>query len=162
MNTRLGLALATYLAVWAAVVGGTIYAIIQAGYSTWVAVAAAFLLFLFVNGSLAHRARVRQSNLEGKEPHSYFRYLLFPQGFPNLREEAPKFDHFVVGIAAVLTGLFFAFCGAALAFGAEWSRISEPIAAASFCTLLIGLGAFFLYLAWHIFASTKRPPKNVA
>jgi len=53
MSTRLRIALAAYLALWAAIAGGIIYGTVQAGYSAWVAVASAFLLFLFVNGSLA-------------------------------------------------------------------------------------------------------------
>jgi hypothetical protein len=126
MTKRLGFALAAYLAVWATVAGGVIYGIVRAGYSGWVGVTAAFLLFGFVNGSLAYRGRARQLRLEGKEPPPYLRYLFFPQGSPKFKEEAPRFDHLLVGIAAALTGLFFVFCGAALAFDAKWSRISQP------------------------------------
>src|SRR5436853_236903 len=88
MNKRLGLALAAYLALWAAVAGGIIYGIVRAGYSTWIAVAGAFLLFVFVNGSLAYRARVRQLRIEGKEVPRYLQYLFFPQGLPKFKQEA--------------------------------------------------------------------------
>ena len=149
-DKRLGFALAAYLALWAAVAGGIIYGIVLAGYSAWLAVAFAFLLFVFLNGSLAYRARVRQFRLEGKEPPPYFRYLFFPQGFPGYKDEAPGSAHFLVGIAAALAGVFFVFCGVALAVDAEWSRISHPIAAAGFCVILAGMGAAFLYLAWRL------------
>jgi len=155
-DRRLGSALAAYLALWAAVAGGIIYAIVLAGYSAWLAVAFAFLLFVFVNGSLAYTARVRQFRLEGKEPPPYFRYLFFPQGFPRYKDEAPRLTHFLVGIAAALTGLIFVFFGVALAFDAEWSRISHPIAAAGFCVILAGMGALFLYLGWRLVISGRR------
>jgi hypothetical protein len=121
-----------------------------------VAVAFAFLLFVFLNGSLAYRARVRQFRLKGEEPPPYFQYLFFPQGFPRYKDEAPGSTHFLVGIAAALTGVFFVFCGVALALDAEWSRISYPIAAASFCVILAGMGALFLCLGWRIVISGRR------
>jgi hypothetical protein len=164
MNKRLGLALAAYIALWGAVAAGIIYGIVLAGHSAWVGVGSAFLLFLFVNGSLAYRARVRQFRLEGKEPPSYFRFLVFPEGFPRFKQDAPKFDHFLVGIGAALTGVFFGFCGVALAFGAEWSRIPQPMLVATLCVVLAGVGALFLYLAWRLvaFGLRKRSPTNVA
>ena len=162
MNRRLGFALAAYLALWAAVAGGIIYGILLAGYSAWVGVASAFVLFLFVNGSLAHRARVRQFRLEGKEPPSYLQ-VLFPQGFPKFKEEAPRFDHFLVGIAAALTGLFFVFLGVGLAFGGDWSRVPQPILLGSVCVILAAIGALFLYFAWRLVAfSFRRRPTDVA
>ena len=151
-----GIALAAYLAIWAAVAGGIVYGTVRAGYSAWVGVASALLLFVFLNGSLAYRARARQLRLEGKEPPPYFRFLLLPQGFPRFKEEASRSGHFVVGIAAALTGLFLVFCGVALAFDAEWSRIPRPILAASLCVILAGVGALFLYLAWRLVAFRAR------
>jgi hypothetical protein len=151
MNRRLAFALAAYLTLWAAVAGGIIYGILQAGYPGWIAVVSAFLLFAFVNGSLAYLARVRRLKLEGKEPPPYLRFLFFPEGFPKFKEHAPRADHVFVGIAAAITGLFFMFCGVALAFGAEWSRISQPIMLACICVVLAGLGALFLYFAWRCF-----------
>ena len=65
-------------------------------------------------------------------------------------------------IAAALTGIFFTFCGVALAFEGQWSRIPNPILVAIFCAILVGMGAAFLYLAWRLFAFGMRPQKNVA
>lgn len=162
MNKRMGLALTAYLALWAAVAMGIIYGIIQAGYSAWVGVASAFLLFLFVNGSLAYRARARKLTLEGKKAPPYLQYLFFPRGLPKYKEEAPRSTHLLVGIAAALTGVFFLFCGVALAFDAEWSRIPNPILASSICLILVCVGALFLYLAWRLVAFGTRPRTNVA
>jgi hypothetical protein len=160
MNKRLGLA--AYLALWAAVAGGVIYGIVRAGYSTWVAVAGAFLLFVFVNGSLAYRARVRQLRIEGKEVPRYLQYLFFPQGLPKFKQEAPRSTHLLVGIAAAFTGTFFVFCGVALAFDAEWSRISQPLLVAAICIVLTSIGVAFLYLAWRLLSFGRRSPTNVA
>jgi protein-S-isoprenylcysteine O-methyltransferase Ste14 len=76
-------------------------------------------------------------------------WLNFPRGFPKFKEEAPRSTHLLVGIAATVTGIFFMYCGVALVFDAEWSRISHPVLAASICMFLAGLGALFLYLAWR-------------
>jgi hypothetical protein len=162
MNRRLAFALAAYLAIWTSLAACIVYGTVQAGYPAWVAVVSTFLLFVFVNGSLAYTARARQLRLEGKEPPPYVTFLFFPQGFPKFKEQAPKFDHVLVGIAAAVTGLFFLFCGAGLAFGADWPRISQPILLASICLVLGGIGAVFLYLALRAFAFTRTPPTNVA
>jgi uncharacterized membrane protein len=163
MNTRLRLALAAYLALWAAVAGGIIYGVVRAGYSAWVAVASAFLLFFFVNGSLAYRARVQQLSLEGKDPPRYLHYLFFPQGPRMFKQEAPRSIHLLVSAAAALTGVFFVFCGIALAFDAKWSRISQPpLLAAAICIFLAAIGAAFLYLSWRLLPFGKKSPANVA
>jgi hypothetical protein len=162
MNRRLAFATAAYLGFWTVVAGGIIYGVVQTGYSSWVGVVSAFLLFVFVNGSLAYRARVRQLTLEGKGPPSYLRYLLFPQGYPKFKEPAPRFEHFLVGTAALLIGLFLLFCGVALAFDAEWSRISQPILVASICAIIAGIGALFLYFAWRCFGFKRKQSTNVA
>lgn len=151
-----GIALAAYLALWAVLAAGIVYATVRAGYSAWVGAAFALLLFVFVNGSLAYRARARQLRREGKTPPPYFQYLFLPQGFPRFKEEASRSGHFFVGIAAALTGLFLVFCGIALAFDADWSRISQPILAASLCVVLAGVGASFLYLAWRLVGFRAR------
>ena len=96
------------------------------------------------------------SGWKGKEPPPYFQYLFFPQGFPRYKDEAPRSTHFLVGIAAALTGLILVFFGVALAFDADWSRIAHPIAAASFCVILAGMGALFLYLGWRLVISGRR------
>jgi hypothetical protein len=161
MSTRLRFALAAYLALWVAIAGGIIYGIVGAGYSAWVAVAFSFLLFVLVNGSLAYRARVRQLEREGKESPRYLQYLSFPQGYPKFKQEAPRSAHLLVGIAAALTGVFFVSCGVALAFDAEWSRISQPLLAAAICIILASFGVAFIYFAWRLLSFGGKPPANV-
>lgn len=162
MSTRLLLGLAAYLSLWAAIAAGIVYAMVQVGYSAWAGGIWAFLTFLFLNGSLAYRAKVRQLRSEGKEPPQYFQYIFFPQGRPKFKEAAPRSTHFIVGFATALTGAFFVFCGIALAFDAEWSRISKPFIAAAICIVLAGIGVAFLYLAWRLLAFNKKAPPNVA
>lgn len=156
MSTRLRIALAAYLTLWAAIAAGVIYGVVRTGYSSWVAVVSTFLLFVFVNGLLAYRARARQLRLEGQEPPRYLQYLFFPQGRPKFKEEAPRSTHLLVGVPATLTGIFFMFCGVALAFDAQWSRISQPFLAAAICIVLTSLGAVFLYLAWRLLSFGKK------
>ena len=162
MSTRLRLALVAYLALWAVIAGGIIYGVAQAGYSAWNAAAFAFLVFLFGNGSLGYIVRSRQLRLEGKEPPRYLHYLFFPQGVPKLKQEAPRSTHLLVGIAAALTGVFFVFCGVALAFDGDWSRISQPLLVATICIVLAIIGVAFLYLAWRLLSFGRKSPANVA
>jgi protein-S-isoprenylcysteine O-methyltransferase Ste14 len=119
-------------------------------------------MFLFLNGSLAYIAKVRQLRSEGKEPPKYFQSIFFPQGRPKFKEAAPRSTHFLVGVAAAITGAFFVFCGIALAFEAQWSRISEPFIVAAICVALAGIGVAFLYLAWRLLAFGTKAPANVA
>ena len=162
MNTRLRLAIAAYSALWAAIAGSIIYGVMRAGYSALVGVTAAFLAFIFVNGSLAYVARARQLRREGKEPPRYFHYLFLPQGVPKFREEAPRSTHVLVGVAAALTGVFFLFCGVALALDGDWSRVSQPLLVATICIVLAGIGVAFLYLAWRLLSFGGKSHANVA
>ena len=154
MNKRVALTL--YLALWAAIVTAVIWGVVSAGYPLWVALVSAYLLFVFLNGSLAYRFRASRLRAEGKEPPPYLQYLFLPTGVPKFTEEAPRSMHALVGIAAALTGAFFSFCGVALAFDAEWSRIPHPVIAVTICLVLAGIGAAFLYLAWRLFAHGRR------
>jgi hypothetical protein len=155
-------ALVAYLVFWAALAGGIIYCVIEAGYPLWVAVVSAYLLFVFLNGSLAYKSRAQRLRLEGKAPPPYLQYLFFPTGIPKLKDEAPRSTHMFVGVVAALTGVFFVFCGVALAFDAEWSRIQRPVLVAAICMVPTSIGAAFLYLAWRLFAFRKRSTNDVA
>ena len=150
MNKRLALTL--YLALWAALSAGVIFCLTRAGYPLWAAVVSAFLLFVFVNGSLAYRAHTRRLKLEGKKAPPYLQYIFFPSGVPKFKAEAPRSTHVLVGLAAALAGVFFVFCGVALAFDGKWSRIEHPFVVATICFVLAGIGAAFLYVAWRLFA----------
>lgn len=162
MNRRLRFALAAYLALWATIGGSVIYGIVHAGYSASLAVVFSSLLFVCVNGSFAYRARSRQLRSQGEQPPTYLQYLFFPRGFPKLKQEASKSTHLLVGIAAALLGVFFVFCGVALAFDAEWSRISQPFLAVAFCIVLASMGAAFLWLAWRLLSFARQPRVDVA
>jgi hypothetical protein len=154
MTTRI--ALTMYLLLWAAIAAAAIWGMASAGFPLWVAVVLVFLLFWFLNGTLAYRAKARQLRGEGKEPPGYVRYLLIPAGVPKFREQAPRSMHGLVGIAAFATGAFFWFCGGWLALTAQWGRISDPMVVGVFCLVLVGMGTTFLYLAWRLFVASRR------
>ncbi len=148
-------ALTLYLALWAALSAGVIFGMTQAGYPLWVAAVSAYFLFLFLNNSLAYWIRARQLKREGKEAPAYLRYILLPGGIPKFKEEAPRSTHVMVGVAAALIGAFLVFCGTALAFDGEWSRMPHPLMAATICLVVTGIGAALLYLAWRLFMFRK-------
>jgi|GEM_PF-4180248 len=154
--------LAIYLTLSAAIAGGIIYGAIRAGYPLWLALATVYLLFVFLNGSLAYMARARRLRLEGQEPPPYLMYLFFPPGAPKLRDEAPKSLRIIVGIVSALGGMFFVGCGLALFSEAEFSRITHPTLAAFICAVLAGIGVALLYVGWRLIALKKRPPHDAA
>jgi hypothetical protein len=152
---------AAYVTLWAIVTIGIVYFAVRAGYPLWAGVICAYFLFVFLNGTLAYKARARQLKLQGKDPPRYLRYLFLPSGLPKLKDEAPRSTHIVVGLVAAIAGVFFVFCGAALALDAEWSRIPNPILVAAICLVPASIGGVFLYLAWRILISARRST-NVA
>ena len=155
MNKRLALAL--YLALWAAIAAAVIWGVVSAGYPVWIAVVLAFELFALVNRSLAYWLHARRLRREGKDAPPFLRYLFLANRIPRFTEAAPRSTHALVGIAAALASAFFLFCGAALAFDAQWSLIPHPIIAAAICMGLAGIGAVFLYLTFRLFAFWRRP-----
>jgi len=155
MNKRL--TLIVFLALWVALSAGIIFAINRAGYSLWIAIPSAYFIFVFVNMSLAYKFRVHQLRLEGKEAPPYLQYLFFGMSKP--KGAAPRSTHIIVGITTALAGVFFLYCGVALTFDAEWSRITQPAIAATICLVLSGIGVAFLYLTWQIIAF-KEPPNQ--
>ena len=155
MNKRLALAL--YFTLAAVIAGAVIWGVVSAGYPVWIAVILAFELFVLLNRSLAYWFHVRRLRPEGKEPPSYLRYLFHANRIPRFTEAAPRSTHALVGIATALTAAFFLYCGAALAFDAQWSLIPHPIIAVAICLGLAGIGAAFLYLTFRLFAFSRRP-----
>ena len=155
------MALTMYIALWAVAVGGIIYWMRSSGYSLLVAVTCAYFLSVFVNNSITYIGHVRRFRSEGKKPIRYFRYLLFPGDISKLKEEAPRSIHLLVGIVALVAGLLFVFCGIALAFDAEWSRITNPFMAVALCFIPGGIGVVLLYTAWRLFAFRGRSQSNV-
>lgn len=154
-------ALTVYLALWAVAVGGIIHWMHGSGYSLLIAVACAYLLFVVVNGSIAYRVHVLRNRSEGKQPQPYLRYLFLPPGITKLKEEAPGSAHRLVGVVALVAGVFFVFCAIALAFDAEWSRIPNPALAVALCLIPGSIGVTLLYTAWRLFAFRGKSQDNV-
>ena len=162
MNRRIRLASAVYLVVWVMVGCYFVYRVVQAGYSAIPAVAGAVLLFACVNGSLSYLANSQRSRSHGEKPPPYLQHVFLPGGVPSLDQAAPRFTHLLVGVPAALTGSFLVFCGIALAFNAEWSRISQPILAATLCLSLAAGGLVLLWLAWKLIAFARKAVAGVA
>ncbi len=162
MNKRFALTL--YLALAAALSAAVTFGMTLAGIPLWAAALSAYLLFLFLSASLAYRSLARRLKLEGQEIPPYRQYLfrLFRIEIGKFKEDAPRSTHRLIGVAAALAGLFFVFCGVALAFDAEWSRIPHPVIAATICLFLAGVGAAFICLARRLFAfrNLSNPPNT--
>ena len=155
-------ALVSYFALWAAIAAGIVYGIVGAGYSVWRAAAVVYLLFFFLNGSMAYWARSRLLRREGREPPPYLQYLLFPNGAPKPKEEAPKLIQIIVGVVATLGGVFFVGCGGALFLDTDYSRINHPEVAAIIEIVLVGIGVALFYVGWRCIAPGNRPPNKGA
>ena len=155
MNKRA--AITSYLLLWLAIAVAVTWGMVGTGCPLWVALVSVYFLFVFANGSLAYSVRARRLRAEGKSPPPFLQYLWNPTGVSMTKEKAPKSAHVLASIAAALTGAFFSYCGIALAYDAEWSRITHPVIAATICLALIGMGVALFYLAWRLIAATNRP-----
>jgi hypothetical protein len=153
MNKRV--ALSAYGVLWVLISGAVITSIYSSGYPLFLAIICAYLLFLFLNGSLAYIAMARRIRLEGKDPPGYWTYLLFPTGVPRFREAAPRSMHIFVGAIASIVGAFLLYCGVALAIDAEWSLIQHPGLAVLICLIPTCLGGMLLFFAWRALKSSK-------
>jgi protein-S-isoprenylcysteine O-methyltransferase Ste14 len=155
-----------YLTIWIAISAGVIYGLVHLGYPWWSALIAVYLLFVFVNGSLAYRLRSRIDRLEEREPTPYLQYLFFPSGVPKpaqiIKEEAPKPLQMLVGIVVVLGGTFFAACGVGLAIDADFARAENPIFPILICLLVTGIGLALLYAGWRFIVSKGSSPDDAA
>ena len=68
-----------YLSVWLAVLAGVVLIATRSGLPIYWALVIAWLLFWFVNGTLAYIFRSRQLRREGKQPPNYLLYLVRPK-----------------------------------------------------------------------------------
>ncbi|MEM6998753.1 MAG: hypothetical protein AAF419_02815, partial [Pseudomonadota bacterium] len=144
-------ALISYLILWFIILASVIWSMVQFEYPLWLGFVTAYLLFLFLNGSLSYWYIRKKHKNEGTKSPPYLSYILFPDGVPKLRNDAPRFMHVIVGIAALFIGAFLTFCGIALAIDSNWPNIPQPFLGATFCLILFFIGILFLYLSWRLF-----------
>jgi uncharacterized membrane protein len=134
-----------YFAIWAAVLTGVVYAVTNAGYSIWLGVALAYLLFLFLNGSLAYAFLVKKLRQEGKQPPSYVMYVIFPKGYPGHVAVARPI-RVILGVVIMLGGTLMVFAGVTIPIS-DFKRMPHPVEAT---LMLVGLGAAFIYTGYRL------------
>jgi hypothetical protein len=75
MNTRVATGL--YLVAWIVLSAGIVFGLVHAGISIWAAAALVYLVFTFVNGTLAYRHLARKLAPQGLAPPPYLSYVFF-------------------------------------------------------------------------------------
>lgn len=158
MNTRVAAGL--YVGLWAAASAAVIYVVTGAGISLWLAAVLAYLLFLFVNGSLAYVFRVRQLRREGKPPPSYLSYLFFPKG---LREtlsvrntvSVPRPIRVLLGLVISLGGAVLVVGGGFILNDPDFSRMPHPFVA---IFMLVAMGVAFAYVGLRLIIVKNDEP----
>jgi hypothetical protein len=119
------------------------------GYSPWLMVGIAFLVFFFVNGSIAHYALSRRLIRENRQPPSYFEFLFQTDSFGiaalNKPIRAPSLVRILLGIVTVLVAILYIAGGSTMIFFHE--RPVEMYVG----SFLLPLGIFSLYLGSRFF-----------
>lgn len=148
MNIRIATGL--YLGFWAAIVAGVISAITSIGYSFLLAWTLAFLLFMFLNGTLAYTLRARQLRREGKKPPPFLVYLFFPKGV-QATVAVPRAVRIILGIFVLLGGVFFLLASVLLIGRLDSSKALGLHGAIVLFLVLVMLGVVSVYIGFRLF-----------
>lgn len=148
MNLRIATGL--YLGFWTAIVAGVIYVLTSIGYSFLLAWTLAFLLFVFINGVLAHTFRARQLRREGKAPPPFLVYLFFPKGV-QAKIAVPRVVRIILGIVVLLGGVCFLLAGVLLLDHLDSSQALGLHGAIVLLLVLVILGVMSVYIGFRLF-----------
>jgi len=148
-----------YLALWALVAAAVMYGVIAAGYSFWLAALLAYLLFFFVNGSLAYRYRARKLRQQGEEPPPFLVYLFFPKRV-NFKDRVPLPRPFriLLGIFVFVGGGFLVLTGILLLFTLNPSQVPHPVGAVIALCVLAGIGVGIVYVGVRLIVMKNDEP----
>ncbi|HWI83652.1 hypothetical protein [Ramlibacter sp.] len=141
--------LVAYVGVWVVIAAAAIYFAVSHGFSWWHAAVPSYLLFLFLNGSLAYVFTKRRLESEGRQAPPYLSYLFLPKGKPQ-RISVPRPIRALFGIVIFLGGLLFVAFGALLVSGPNLSSAPHPIEAAALLLLLVAMGVLFMYVGGRL------------
>ena len=148
---------AIYVVFWAAVAGLVVIFMTRAGYSLWFAAVVAYLLFIFLNGSLAYRFRARQLRREGKQPPSYLAYLFFPKGLRHT-VAVPRLVRILLGVIIAVGGVLFVIGAALMLKELEFSSMLHPIRTIAAVGVLIVLGSVFAIVGFRLIIVENDEP----
>lgn len=149
--------LVAYVGVWVAIAAAAIYLAVDHGFSWWHAAVPVYLLFVFVNGSLAYPFAKRRLESEGKQAPPYLSYLFFPKGRPQ-PISVPRPIRALFGIAIFLGGLLFVAFGVSRASGPNLSSVPHPIRAAVLLLVLVAMGLLFIYVGGRLVVMRSDEP----
>jgi hypothetical protein len=123
------------------------------GVSIWVSAVATFVVFFFVNGTLAYVLRARQLKREGKAPPAYTSFMFQTQSI-NQPMQVPSLVRVALGLVVILGAGLFVFAGGVLVFAAKHSGyvIGGGI--------LLLLGATFAYVGYRVIRM-NRPGRRL-
>jgi hypothetical protein len=153
MAPKVAALLVGYLALSLAIAAAAIYFAMANGVPFWIAALAAFLLFGWLNGTMAYLGRARQMRERGEVPPPYLVYLLNPTGKPfSFRDKVavPRFMRVLLGVVLLLGGVFLAFAGVVILFAVDLSTAPYPNAARVAMAILAAVGLAALYLSWRL------------
>jgi hypothetical protein len=117
----------------------------------------AYLLFIFVNGSLAYRFRAQQLRREGKQPPSYLWYLFFPKGLRHT-VVVPRLLRVLLGIVISVGGVLFVIGGTLMLKELEFSFILHSIRALAAVGVFFVLGLAFAFVGFRLMIVENDEP----
>lgn len=139
--------IAMYLGMWAAVTAGAIYLGRVLGVPSWHALLVAYLLFAFVNGSIAYVSVKRRLEAQGKRPPSYLMYLFVPRGIHE-SIAIPRILRIRVGLVIFSGGAAFALV--AMVLGFQFAARAQSVGALALLLASAAMGASFIYVGLRL------------
>ena len=145
MSRRLALAL--YLAFWAALAVLAIYIF----DSVWLGAGLAYAVFFLVNGTLAYVHRSRQLRSQGLPPPPVLVFLFSPSARSFKSDVAvPKALRLLLGAVVLLGGAAFAVLGALFLATVDFSTVPSPLGARVMLAVFCALGLAFCYVGFRL------------
>lgn len=155
--------IAMYLGIWVAVTAGVIYFGRVLGVQWWHALLVAYLLFVFVNGSMAYVSVKRRLEAIGERPPSYLMYLFFPRGIHE-SIAIPRVLRILVGVVIFSGGAAFGLV--AIVLGLQFAGRPQSVGALALLLASAAMGAAFTYVGFRLVVMRtdgslfKRPPSR--
>lgn len=145
---KLKLLVAMYLGSWVGLAAVLAYFGVGIGVPVWATAVSVFVVFFFVNGSLAYVYRSRHLKREGQTPPGYVNYLFQTQKISD-PVQVPAPVRVALGLIVAFGAALFVLAGGVLILGAKNS--GQLLAGC----ILLALGSAFAYVAYRVIRMSR-------
>ena len=150
---KIKLLVALYLGIWIGLGAVVAYFGEKNGVAAWVSAVVTFVVFFFVNGTLAYIFKTRQLKREGKIPPAYASFMFQTQNI-NQPMQVPSLVRVALGLVVIVGAGLFMFAGGVLVVAAKQSGYLVGGG------ILLLLGTAFAYVGYRV-VRMSRPGRRL-